>query len=252
MNRSAASRIGLLALIWGSAFLWIKLADRGFSPVEVTLGRLSTGAMVLIALMLVRRDKVPTSPRLWAVIVGAALFGNAVPYLLYASAETTVDSSTAGIINATTPLWTVILALAVRHQKGLTRWQAAGLLAGFAGAMLIFSPWRSASGLLSAGGLECLSASLCYAVSYIYIDRFLARRGISAIVLAACQLTAAAVMMAIVLGISGVRTPTVSAQDIVALAMLGIVGTGFAYVLNYQIIASDGATAASMVLYLLP
>ena len=63
----------------------------------------------------------------------AALFANAVPYLLFAVAEQRVDSSTAGVINATTPLWTVVLALAVRHQKTLTNWQAAGLIAGFAG-----------------------------------------------------------------------------------------------------------------------
>lgn len=252
MNRSAAPRIALLALIWGSAFLWIKLADRGFSPVEVTLARLATGALVLYALMLARHDKVPRSARLWAVIAGAALFGNAAPYLLFALAEQTVNSSTAGIINATTPLWTVIMALAVRHQKTLTGWQAAGLVAGFAGALLIFSPWQSASELFSVGGLECLAASLSYAVSYIYMDRFLARRGIGAIVLSACQLTAAAVMLAIALGISGVRTPQVTTENIAAIVVLGIAGTGFAYVLNYQIITSDGATAASMVTYLLP
>ena len=127
MSRGALPRIALLALIWGSAFLWIKLADRGFSPVEVTLARLALGAAVLFAIMLVRRDGVPRSLRLWAVIATAALFANAVPYLLFAVAEQTVASSTAGIINATTPLWTVILALAVRHQKSVTRWQAAGL-----------------------------------------------------------------------------------------------------------------------------
>jgi drug/metabolite transporter (DMT)-like permease len=132
----------------------------------------------------------------------AALFANAVPYLLFAVAEQTVDSTTAGIINATTPLWTVVLALAVRHQKSVTGWQAAGLVAG---AVLIFTPWHTAGGLLSAGGLECLAAS----VSYIYMDRFLARRGIGPVVLSACQLAAAAVMLAIALGVSGVQTPHV-------------------------------------------
>jgi drug/metabolite transporter (DMT)-like permease len=252
VNRSALPRIGLLALIWGSAFLWIKLADRGFSPAEVTLARLAAGAAVLFAVMLVRRDKIPRSPRLWASITVAALFANAVPYLLFALAEQTVSSSTAGIINATTPLWTMMLALAVRHQQRITGWQAAGLVVGFAGAVLIFSPWQAASELFSTGGLECLAASVSYAVSYVYMDRFLARRGIGAIVLSACQLGAAAVMLAVALTVSGVRTPHVTTQDIAALAVLGIVGTGFAYVLNYQIITSDGATAASMVTYLLP
>jgi len=245
-------RIALLALIWGSGFLWIKLADRGFSPVEVTFARLATGAAVLFAVMLARRDKVPRSPRLWAGIVTAALFANAVPYLLFAVAEQSVSSSTAGIINATTPLWTAALALAVRHQKGVTRWQAAGLVIGFAGGALIFAPWRATSELLSAGGLECLAASVSYAVSYIYMDRFLARRGASAIVLSACQLAAAAVMLAVALAVAGVPAPRLTAESVAAVAVLGIIGTGLAYVLNYQIIASDGATVASTVTYLLP
>ena len=136
MPRSALPRIVLLALIWGSAFLWIKLADRGFSAVEVTLARLALGAAVLFVIVSVRRQAIPRSGRLWAQIAVAALFANAVPYLLFAVAEQTVDSSTAGIINATTPLWTVVLALAVRHQKSVTGWQAAGAAAGFAGAVL--------------------------------------------------------------------------------------------------------------------
>ena len=133
MTRAASSRIALLALIWGSGFLWIKLADRDFSPVEVTLSRLLLGAAVLFGVMLARRDKVPRSVPLWATIVTAALFANAVPYLLFAVAEQTVNSSTAGIINATTPLWTVTLALAVRHQESVTWRQAAGLIVGFGG-----------------------------------------------------------------------------------------------------------------------
>jgi drug/metabolite transporter (DMT)-like permease len=146
VTRSALPRIALLALIWGSAFLWIKLADRGFSAVEVTLARLALGAAVLFAIVRVRREQVPRSGRLWAQIAVAALSANAVPYLLFAVAEQTVDSSTAGIINATTPLWTVVLALAVRHQKSVTGWQAAGLVVGFAGAVLIFTPWHTAGG----------------------------------------------------------------------------------------------------------
>jgi drug/metabolite transporter (DMT)-like permease len=252
VTRSALPRIALLALIWGSAFLWIKLADRGFSPVEVTLTRLTLGAAVLFAIVLARREQVPRSGRLWAHIVVAALFANAVPYLLFAVAEQTVDSSTAGIINATTPLWTVVLALAVRHQKTMTGWQAAGLVVGFAGAALVFTPWHTTSGLISAGSLECLAASVSYAVSYIYMDRFLARRGIGSVVLSACQLLAASIMLAIALTIVGAPAPHMTSQSVAAIAVLGIIGTGFAYVLNYQIITSEGATVASTVTYLLP
>ena len=252
MKQSALARIALLALIWGSAFLWIKLAIRGFSPVEVTFARLALGAAVLFPVMLARREALPRSARMWGHIAVAALFGNAVPYLLFAVAEQTVSSSTAGIINATTPLWTVLLALAVRHQKAVTSWQAAGLIVGFGRALLIFSPWASSSSVASAGGLECLAASVSYAVSYIYMDRYVARRGLSPVTLSACQLLAASIMLAVALAIVGVRAPHFTAVSVAGVVILGVIGTGVAYVLNYQIITSEGATVASTVTYLLP
>jgi len=252
VRQSVLPRLALLALIWGSSFLWIKLADRGFPPVEVTFARLALGAAVLFPVVLVRREEVPRSAAFWGQIVVAALFANALPYLLFALAEQSVGSSTAGIINATTPLWTVLLALAVRYQRSVTGWQGAGLIAGFGGTLLIFSPWHSAAGVAYAGGLECLGASVCYAIGYIYMDKFLARRGLSPIALSACQLLAAALLLALALPVSGARAPHVSAASLAGLAILGVLGTGIAYVLNYQIIASEGATVASTVTYLLP
>jgi len=79
VSRSALPRIALLALIWGSAFLWIKLANRGFSPVEITFARLTLGAVVLFAIVRIRREAIPRSRLLWAHIAVAALFANAVP-----------------------------------------------------------------------------------------------------------------------------------------------------------------------------
>jgi drug/metabolite transporter (DMT)-like permease len=252
VKQSALARLALLALIWGSAFLWIKLAIRGFSPVEVTFLRLALGAAVLFPFVLGRREALPRSARIWGHITVAALFANAVPYLLFAVAEQTVSSSTAGIINATTPLWTVIFALAVRHQKSVTALQAAGLIVGFGGALLIFSPWGSASAVTSAGGLECLAAAVSYAISYVYMDRYVVRRGLSPIALSACQLLAAAVMLAVALAVTGTRAPHFTAASVAGVVILGIFGTGIAYVLNYQIITSEGATVASTVTYLLP
>jgi drug/metabolite transporter (DMT)-like permease len=207
---------------------------------------------VLFPIMLARREAMPRSTRMWGHITVAALFGNAVPYLLFAVAKQTVDSSTAGIINATTPLWTVLLALAVRHQKSVTSWQAAGLIVGFGGALLIFAPWGSSSSVASAGGLECLAASVSYAISYIYMDRYVARRGLSPVTLSACQLLIASIMLAVTLAIVGAQAPHFTAVSVAGVVILGVIGTGIAYVLNYQIITSEGATVASTVTYLLP
>lgn len=252
MHRSTPYRLALLALVWGSSFLWIKLGIRGFSPTEVTFGRLALGTTLLFPVVAVRREVVPRSWRVWRHIVVAALFGNAAPYLLFALAEQTVNSSTAGIINATTPLWTAVLALAVRHQKSVSVRQAAGLIIGFGGALLIIAPWHTTSSVISAGAAECLGAAVSYAIAYIYMDRFLARQGISPITLSACQLLAASLLLAVALAVSGASAPRFSAVSVAGIVILGIFGTGVAYVLNYQIIGTEGATVASTVTYLLP
>ena len=252
MNRATTVRIGLLALIWGSGFLWIKLGIRGLSPVEVTLARLVLGSAVLFIVVAIQRGSLPRAPMVWMHIAVAALFGNAAPYLLFAVGEQHVASATAGMLNATTPLWTVAIALGTRHQRAITARQAAGLMIGFAGAVLIFSPWQTAAGLASVGAVESLAAAASYAVGFVYMDRFLARRGIGLVVLSACQLGAASVLLAIALGITGAPAPELDASVVASILILGLIGTGVAYVLNYQIIASVGATAASTVTYLLP
>jgi drug/metabolite transporter (DMT)-like permease len=252
LHRSAVPKIALLALIWGSAFLWIKLAIRGLSPVEVTLTRLALGAAVLYVIVAVRRLPMPRSPAVWAHIAIAALFANAAPYLLFALGEQRVASSTAGMLNATTPLWTVVIALATRHQKMISTWQGAGLIFGFSGALLIFAPWQSASGFASTGAIECLAAAASYGISYVYMDRYLARQGINPVTLSACQLLVAAALLAISLGVTGAQAPQLDLTVVASVAILGVVGTGAAYVLNYQIITSEGATIASTVTYLLP
>ena len=252
MTRATAVRMALLAMIWGSGFLWIKLGIRGLSPVEVTLARLVLGSALLFAVVAVQRGSLPRSPVLWAHITVAALFANAAPYLLFAVGEQHVASATAGMLNATTPLWTVVIAVGTRHQRTVTARQAAGLLIGFGGAVLIFSPWQTAAGLASAGAVACLAAAACYAASYVYMDKYLARRGISPVVLSACQLGAASVWLAITLGVTGAPAPRLDATVVASVLILGLIGTGAAYVLNYQLIASVGATVASTVTYLLP
>ena len=251
MQRATTARLALLALIWGSSFLWIKLALRGLSPAEVTLARLVLGSAVLFALVAVQRSAVPRSLVVWGHITIAALFGNAAPYLLFALGEQHVASSTAGILNAMTPLWTIVIALATRHQRATSLRQVGGLLIGFAGALLVFRPWAG-SGFGSVGAIECVAASASYGISFVYMDRFLARRGISPVTLSACQLLAASGWLAIALGVTGAPAPRLDATVIVSITILGLVGTGIAYVLNYQIITSEGATVASTVTYLLP
>jgi drug/metabolite transporter (DMT)-like permease len=241
--------VGLLALLWGSNFLWIKIALDGLSPALLTFTRLATGALVLIALVGLRNEKLPDRSATGHLVV-AALFANAAPYLLFAIGEQTVDSALAGILSATTPLWTVLIAVASRHERHIGRRKAIGIALGFGGVLLILQPWGSSG---SAGGqLACLAAAASYGISYVYMSRYLAPRSLSPLALAAGQLVASSLWL-----VPALTTTTSSNINLTwsiagALIALGPIGTGLAYVVNYDIINRDGATTASVVTYLLP
>ncbi len=96
MRAGSLIRVATLALIWGSGFLWIKISLRGFTPVHLTWARLALGAAVLLAFLLARQTRLPSSRRLWLHLAGAALLGNAIPYLLFGIAEREVTSALAG------------------------------------------------------------------------------------------------------------------------------------------------------------
>ncbi|APU17144.1 DMT family transporter [Actinoalloteichus fjordicus] len=243
--------LAVLALAWGSNFLWIKIALAGFDPVTLTFGRLALGALVLFAIVGARRLSLPRDAATWGHLTIAALLANAAPYLLFAVGETRVDSGIAGALNATTPLWTLLLALALRAQNRPTVAQAAGFFLGFLGCLLIFQPWTT-HGIDLAGALSCLAAAFSYAVSYLYIGRHLAPRTLSPVTLSACQLLAATGWLALALPFGDVATTTVTAPAVAALLILGVLGTGLAYIVNYALIRTDGAPQASLVSYLLP
>lgn len=250
--RMGLVRVAGLALLWGSGFLWIKLALRGFNPVQIVFARLLLGFLVLLPIVHFRRLVFPRDRRTWAHLFVAALVANAVPYVLYSVGERTVGSNAAGVINATTPLWTLVLAFTVGVDRTVSPRRLAGFLLGFTGVLVIFTPWRSAGEIASWGGLACLVASISYAVSYLYMGRYLTNRGTDPIVLAASQLAAGSLLLGIAMPFVGVDPPTWRADAVLSLLTLGVLGTGLAYVLNYRIIADDGPTIASTVTYLLP
>ncbi len=251
IGRGSLARLALLALLWGSSFLWIAIALRGFSPVQIVLIRLTLGAIVLVIIVYARGLRLPASGRIWLHLTAAAVFANAIPYTLFAIGEQHVSSSVAGVLNATTPLWTLIIAFAAGHERRISGPKLIGFIVGLAGTLVIFSPWETGSQIASLGGLACLGAAASYGISYVYMDRYLARRGIPPLVLSASQLTAAAVILAVVLPFAGLQAVHLRWDAIAALTVLGILGTGIAYILNYRLITDEGTTA-SVVTYLLP
>ncbi|MFC5940468.1 DMT family transporter [Micromonospora harpali] len=252
VSRAGLARVAALALLWGSSFLWIKLALRGFNPVQIVFGRLLLGFAVLAPVALSRGLRFPRQGRTWGHLFAAALVANAVPYVLFGIGEKTVGSNVAGVLNATTPLWTLLLAFLVGVDRAVTARKAAGIVLGFLGVVVIFSPWKSAGEIAGWGGLACLAAAASYGVGYVYMGRFLTGRGIPPLMLSASQLGAATVLLAITMPFAGMETPAWRADAVASLLVLGVLGTGAAYVLNYRIIDDEGPTAASVVTYLLP
>lgn len=190
----------------------------------------------------------PREPVVWAHFAVAATVGNVVPFFLFGVGQLSIDSGLAGILNATTPLWTVTLALVARMER-LTTFRGTGLLTGLAGALVIFAPWRSAPSVI--GAAACLAASALYGVLFVYAGRYLASGGMNPIVLSTGQLSAATVLSACALAI-GWRVPELRADAVGSVIVLGMLGTGIAYILNYRLITDDGLTVASTVTYLIP
>jgi drug/metabolite transporter (DMT)-like permease len=240
-----------LALIWGSSFLWIKMALGGLSPIQIALIRLVLGAAVIIGLAMLTRTKLPRDRKIWSRMVVPALFGNAIPFTLFGLGERSVDSGVAGVLNATTPLWALLITLVIGTERRLGAVRLIGLLLGFAGTLVIFAPWRAA-GLASWGALACLVAAISYAISYAYIGKNLVGK-LSPIAMSASQMGGGAVLVAVALPFTGgLETVRLGVAPLVAVSILGVFGTGVALVLNNRLIIDEGVTTATSVGYLLP
>ncbi|MFD5079347.1 DMT family transporter [Streptomyces sp. NPDC058371] len=248
---ASSLRMGLLALLWGSGFLWIKLAlNHGLSPAQIAVARCALGTAVLLVLARGGGARLPRSRATWGHLVVAALFCNAVPFALFAVGEQTVDSGVAGVLNATTPLWSLLIGILLGTDRGLSPRRLTGLLLGFAGTLLIFAPWQR-SGLLSWGAVALLAAAMSYAVAFAYMGRHLTDRG-APMAVSAAQLLTATAWTTLALPVTGAGPLRADLTAVLAVAALGILGTGITFYLNYRLIADEGPTSAATVGYLLP
>lgn len=250
--RSLASplRMAVLALLWGSGFLWIKLAlNHGLSPAHITITRCALGTAVLLFLARRAKQHLPRSRKLWAHLAVAALFCNAIPFALFAIGEQTVDSGIAGVLNATTPLWSLLIGFLLGTDRGLHPLRLTGLLLGFAGVLLIFAPWQQA-GLASWGALALLTAAASYAIAFAYMARHLTTHG-APLAVSAAQLLTATAWTTLALPTGG-SLGDIDAKAVIAVTALGIFATGITFYLNYRMIADEGPTSAATVGYLLP
>ncbi|MBP2325745.1 drug/metabolite transporter (DMT)-like permease [Kibdelosporangium banguiense] len=247
----AWARVGTLALLWGSTFLWIKLALAALSPAQLTFARCVLGALTLTAFCFGTRQRLPGGRRIWGHLFVAAFFCNALPFSLFSIGQQTVSSGVAGVLNATTPLWTLLVGVVLGTERAIRPTRLGGVLLGFGGVVLISAPWQSA-GSVGWGSLAIVAAAASYAIGFAYMGRNLAGKGIPTISLSAGQLIAATALTALTLPTGGPPPVHISQQGLIAVVILGIFATGITFHLTFRIIADEGATNAATVGYLLP
>lgn len=242
----------LLAAIWGSSFVCIKVLGEDWSPLQVAFGRIALGALTLLVVLAVRRERLPRGARLWAhlAVVGALM--NAIPFTLFALGERYVPSVVAGLWNATTPLWAILGAALMLPEERPGRRRLISLGVGFAGVACVLGPWRGLGGGELLGHLACAAGGVCYGLGLPYTRRHLAHRPESGPALAAAQLLCAAAMLAVVVPLDGMPATGLEADAIASLLVLGVLGSGLAYVLTYAIVRAAGATTFSTVTYVIP
>ncbi|MEU3608447.1 DMT family transporter [Streptomyces sp. NPDC035033] len=245
-------RFGVLALIWGFSFLFIKVGTEGFAPFQVTFGRLLFGTAVLAVALVAKRDRLPRGARTWGHLTVAAFLLNALPFSLFAYAELTIPSTLAGICNATTPLWGMVLSLVALSEDRPTRVRAAGLGIGFIGVLTVLGAWQGFSGLDVTGTALALLASFSYAVGWIYVRRTLSGTGASHLSLATGQVGLATLQLALVTPFFTTLPESVELLPLLSVIALGALGTGYAMLLQYGVVAEVGPTTASMVTYFIP
>jgi len=246
----------LLGLIWGSSFLWIKVAlggdgAAGFSPLLLVTFRLAFGLAGLLTLLAVQGLRLPRDGRTLRACAVVGLFNTALPFVLITWGETRIPSSVASILNGTVPLFTLVIAHFALHDEPLTLSRVAGLVAGFAGVVLLVGRGLGSGAGSLTGQVAVVTAAISYAAAATYTRRVL--RGMSPLLQASTtMLFAVAVVAPATLALEWPLVLPARPMAWVAAAWLGLLGSCTAYLLYFSLINAWGATRASLVTYVFP
>ena len=248
--------LGLIALAWGSSYLFIKIGVETLPPLSLVFMRLLVGLAILGAVVVVTRTPLPRDPRtLWHLAVLGAV-NIAIPFWLIGWAEQHISSGLAGILQSAAPFFTLVLAASFVHDEHITRDRVAGMAIGFLGILVLSAPNLAEVGTAAGaqrllGELGVVLASLAYATGNTYARRTL--RETRPLVLATGQVGwALAMVVALAFLVDGGITLPSVPEAWFAVGWLGSVGTGFAYVIFFRLLTGWGPTRASLVAYLLP
>lgn len=255
-NMSAAdwATLLLLSMIWGGSFFFIEIALGSVAPLTLVLIRVAFAAAFLWLFLLARGERLAMPPGAASSFLVLALLNNVIPFTMFAWAQEAITSGLASILNATTPIWGVIVANLLTADEKATPAKVAGVLLGFAGVALMIGPdflGRIGTGILAQ--LACLAATLCYALAGVWARRFRSM-GVPPMAVATGQLSASALVMlpVVLLFEPPWLAPAPSPQAWMALVALAMFCTSLAYILYFRLIASAGATNGLLVTFLIP
>lgn len=242
----------IVGFIWGCSFIFIKSGLEFLSPIGVAFIRCALGAATLYTYARYKKIELPRGLKSYFHIWVVSLLLNVFPGIFFALAETEVTSILAGIINAVTPLMTLIAILLVNRSEKPKSGQIVGLFIGFAGVLIVLGAWNGlgenpwwAVGIL-------LLAVTCYGFSFPYTRKFVIPLGYKTEAIVAQQLILASFTLAPIYLVDGISINTLPLGPVASMIALGVFGSGFAYMWNFKVMQIAGSAIASSVTYLTP
>jgi drug/metabolite transporter (DMT)-like permease len=241
----------VLSVIWGASFFFIEIALRDFHPFTVVFFRVATAAAVLVCVMYLFGQRLPDSPTGWWPYLVLGALNNAIPFSLIVWGQTRIDSGSAAIFNATTPIFAGVVAHIFTADEKLRLNKLIGMIVGFGGVYLMLSPelkggvsWRG------FGQVAVLGAALMYALGGVFAKRF---AGVKPLTIATGMLVSASLLMLpLALAVDWPWPARPSVTSIGAVAALAVLGTAFAYVVFFRILSTAGAVNVLLVTFLVP
>jgi drug/metabolite transporter (DMT)-like permease len=243
----------LLGLIWGSSFLFIKEGLEFLSPFGIAFWRTALGAVVMALIIVIRRHKLPATLKQWATIWVGGLLMSGVPAALFGYAQQHVSSALASILNASTPIFTVIAIMIAFRDEKPKRHVVAGLLVGLLGVGIVLGVWAGfgVNDPLAIGAL--VLAVTCYGFGTPFTRKYISTMPIGSESAVFVQVsTSALTMLPLYLMTGPIFVGDLTPIPVVSMLILGFIGTGYAYVAYYDIIHKVGSAIASSVTYITP
>ena len=242
----------VLSILWGGSFFFVGIAVNDLPPFTIVALRVGLAAILLWTLLFAVGQRPVTRIKIWLAFLNMGILNNAIPFVLIVWGQTQIMSGLASILNAATPIFTVVVAGLLLSDERITALKLSGVVLGFLGVIFMLGG-PSLAGQPILGQVAILAAALSYAFAGAYGRRF-KTMGISPLMTATGQLTTAALLLTpVALFIDGpVHVSAIRTEVIAAIAGLAVLSTSLAYVLYFKILASAGATNLLLVTFLVP